>query len=178
MPDDYWVHDEGSPIGDLQKNSFAFTISRELAVAEGLVEPTEAELEAMRVRHAEFHAEQRAEWAAYDVSQAAYRSLTYRLEPVLRDVLELHEADGEQCAGCDWSGYDGEPPEWPCRTVRLIAARYDVEVMAKPSMPREWADGPLPEFRSPYPRRPIRDLFPSAFVSLSGLDFGPKPEEG
>ena len=43
-----------------------------------------------------------------------------------RKVAELHspdEFDGRfrQCQGCDYDGYDGERPAWPCRTWDLIA---------------------------------------------------------
>lgn len=44
------------------------------------------------------------------------------------DILTLHHPHAgylqEECAGCDYEGYEGEPPEWPCRTYQLIAERY------------------------------------------------------
>lgn len=161
-----------------QRNSFSFAISRQMAVEEGLVEPTEAELEALRVRHAEFHATMRAEWAAYDVAVATYGDAVGGLDPLVRDVLELHSQDDDgDCGGCDFGGWESEAPSWPCRTATLIAERVGLELLPRPGMPREWAEGPLPEFRSPYPRRPIRDLFPPAFVSISGFDFGSKEED-
>lgn len=44
------------------------------------------------------------------------------------DVLHLHRPDGVSCTGDDFGGYDGEDPEWPCRTVQVIARRLGVEV--------------------------------------------------
>lgn len=43
----------------------------------------------------------------------------------LKRVLLLHLPDNTKksfvcCTGCDYSGWESEPPEWPCRTVRLI----------------------------------------------------------
>lgn len=44
--------------------------------------------------------------------------LTYRL-------LQLHAPERTfetfyTCRGCDFSGYDAEAPEWPCRTYSLL----------------------------------------------------------
>lgn len=50
-----------------------------------------------------------------------------------RAVLDLHSrgtGDYPECAGCDFSGYEGEPPEWPCRTVETIAMHHDITAPA------------------------------------------------
>lgn len=54
----------------------------------------------------------------------------------LRAVLELHKPQDiypsggptgrPLCFGCDFDGYDAEHPEWPCQTVRVIAAALGV----------------------------------------------------
>ena len=39
----------------------------------------------------------------------------------LRPIIALHTPDkwGE-CQGCDYGGYEGEKPDWPCSTIDLI----------------------------------------------------------
>lgn len=44
--------------------------------------------------------------------------------PLAVKLLELHKADREGCDGCDMDGYECDAPEWPCRTVRLIAKHF------------------------------------------------------
>lgn len=43
-------------------------------------------------------------------------------------VLGRHRPDGQGCAGDDFGGFDGEAPDWPCGTARLIADRCGVEI--------------------------------------------------
>lgn len=64
---------------------------------------------------------------------AAQGSLAALEEPVARAVLELHKPNeyGE-CEGCDYAGFDGEPPAYPCSTVELIAELHNIP------MPNEW----------------------------------------
>lgn len=41
----------------------------------------------------------------------------------LRAVAELHAPDDPsmpRCRGCDFGGYEGGAPEWPCRTYTLV----------------------------------------------------------
>ena len=53
---------------------------------------------------------------------------------VLRPILELHapvtvSASFYECGGCDFGGWEGDSPAWPCRTYKL-AARLSDEVSA------------------------------------------------
>src|ERR1700755_1626865 len=32
-------------------------------------------------------------------------------------VTELHWNNKGNCEGCDYAGWEGEPPAWPCRTI-------------------------------------------------------------
>ncbi|HEX3782728.1 MAG TPA: hypothetical protein VHX38_23935 [Pseudonocardiaceae bacterium] len=73
--------------------------------------------------------------AAEQASRAALDAITKAHAELLADtadalavaVLTLHapQTHGNlvTCAGCDYAGYEGEPPEWPCRTYRLAAER-------------------------------------------------------
>lgn len=74
---------------------------------------------------------QRIDWMHFHQSLAVICSV----DPMIAEVLLLHcpEEKGKgwwfnRCEGCDWEGYEGEPPSWPCRTVRLISKLYNVEV--------------------------------------------------
>lgn len=86
----------------------------------------------------EQQAELDAEHAAYNLrKQAATEALPWFIStlgevtnPVARAVLDLHKRDDGQCVGCDWSGYEGEPPGWPCRTVEAVAGALDIVVPA------------------------------------------------
>ena len=49
-------------------------------------------------------------------------------QPMAVDLLTLHAPNISgpylvTCEGCDWGGYEGESPEWPCRTYGRIAER-------------------------------------------------------
>jgi hypothetical protein len=55
----------------------------------------------------------------------------------LRAVIELHKPQDTWssgvivlgpalCFGCDFDGYDGEHPEWPCRTIEAIARELGI----------------------------------------------------
>ena len=41
----------------------------------------------------------------------------------VKAIVELHSVDGkyDECKGCDFGGYEGDMPSWPCRTIELIA---------------------------------------------------------
>ncbi len=68
-----------------------------------------------------------------DVAVQSHAALLARLNGTARAVAELHapkvfDADIHRegwpgCTGCDYSGCEGEPPPWPCRTIRLLKAR-------------------------------------------------------
>jgi hypothetical protein len=66
---------------------------------------------------------------ARELFRAALAEIT---DPTARAVLDLHSelpgmAGWSDCEGCDFAGYDGDAPDWPCRTVRLIADRFHIK---------------------------------------------------
>lgn len=113
----------------VRKVGYETTISREMALDFGLVEPTPEE--------AEYRAQERAEWAerrriGYEETKRYLAALDAITDPITRKVLDLHSRDHiDQCAGCDFAGYESEPPAWPCQTVELIA---DHHFIATPSL--------------------------------------------
>jgi hypothetical protein len=114
---------------NLHKNSFAIRISREDAIAFGLEEPTPQEAADRAAEHEQW----RIESAAREMALAdAYGRLLDAVSPEGRLVLELHEADDSEylraCQGCDFSGGEGEPPDWPCRTVLALAEHHGIEM--------------------------------------------------
>lgn len=72
----------------------------------------------------ERYEQERAEkWAEIAAEHARHVAAT---DGVARAVLELHapvqdfHGVGAHCDGCDASGYEWEPPGWPCRTYELV----------------------------------------------------------
>jgi len=118
--------------GIFQTNSFSFRISRGMALDFGLAEPTEEEAAERAVQAAEYRRKRDADWTTYLWAREALDALDAERNPIARRVLDLHRPDESStwvtCAGCDWSGYDGEAPEWPCRTVREIAGFHGIEL--------------------------------------------------
>lgn len=118
---------------DVQKAAYVLPVPREILIAEGLVQPTpeehvelEREAAISRLREAE----------RKEVMRVARERLAAITDPVARVVLDLH---GERfhgrdhhswstCDGDDVDGYEGEAPEWPCRTVETIARHYGIEL--------------------------------------------------
>lgn len=45
-----------------------------------------------------------------------------------RAVLAVHCPEGSSCAGDASGGYEDEPPDWPCRTVLVVARQVGVEL--------------------------------------------------
>lgn len=69
------------------------------------------------------------EWAIREHNDAVNRhaAALNRANGVARAVLELHAPtfDGNpdpspMCNGCDFTGYEADPPFWPCRTYELV----------------------------------------------------------
>lgn len=62
---------------------------------------------------------------------AGHLALLAATDGPLRAVVELHAPQWGSwwtCAGCDFDGYDGEPPAWPCRTAEAVAEALGVEL--------------------------------------------------
>jgi len=111
------------------KNSIALRISREMALDFGLVEATEAE----KRRRDEEMAEIRAKRAEAQPRLRAALDQLDALGGIERAVLDLHNFDrnarySTTCDGCDFAGYEGDPPDWPCRTVDLIAEANGIDL--------------------------------------------------
>lgn len=64
---------------------------------------------------------------AADVQRAHERLLADQPEGLVNVLLILHAPVKDAydpfpvCRGCDFEGCEGEPPEWPCSTYRMIA---------------------------------------------------------
>ena len=116
----------GVKAASLEKNTIAFTISREMALDYGLVEPTPEEAE-QRAAHLEQHQREHAE--EQHAAALVVRALDAIADPTWRAVLDLHQRDvyldrDYRCDGCDADGYEVESPAYPCRTTRLVASLY------------------------------------------------------
>lgn len=79
--------------------------------------------------------EARARYAAEREARRAYVAalksvLTDASDPLIVEIAELHKADAYgDCAGCDFGGWEGDAPSWPCRTAELLGARLGLEVV-------------------------------------------------
>jgi len=68
-----------------------------------------------------------------------------------KDLLALHSRNKRnECDGCDFQGWEAEPPEWPCRTVKLIIGKE----FHPATPPKKYFHGRLQE--SGYIEIPIR----------------------
>lgn len=106
---------------NVERNQYMFRVSREYAVAFGLVEPNDAERAAMAAESAllaERVARVRVEF------QTLVEHLAHPTRPALRAVIDLHAPHRSEydsrltCRGCP-SGEDWA--DWPCSTIEAIA---------------------------------------------------------
>lgn len=116
---------------DLSTNQIAYTfnVSREYALDMGMIEPTPEELAERNDRSRAFHAEQQARRVQALDALEQLRSK----DSLTASILDLHSCDtgadwSPECAGCDFSGYEGEPPEWPCRTILALAEHHGIDM--------------------------------------------------
>lgn len=102
-----------------EKNSIAITISREMALAYGMVEPTPeeaAEMERSRNTWQVRRDQARAEWVTIWPRLSAMTGLE-------RTLLDLHcltmAGECQECTGDQWV-------DWPCSTVVAVAAHHGI----------------------------------------------------
>jgi hypothetical protein len=113
-----------------------------------------------------------ADWAILDDGIAHLKAIT---EPTLRAVLDLHWPEDMQrhpsCPGCDIEGYEAEEPDWPCRTVRVIAEAQEIALPDRHLWSR-----PDPDFDPDAPPPPpvsIEDLLLGWAMSSDSFAFQP-----
>ncbi|GAA4226025.1 hypothetical protein GCM10022254_09580 [Actinomadura meridiana] len=108
------------------KRGAVLPVTRDALLEAGVIEPTPAERAEMDRAAAEH---QRREAARAAQLAVVLEQLAALGDPLARAVLDLHTRDtfGE-CQGCDFGGGEGEPPEWPCRTVETVAAHHGIDL--------------------------------------------------
>ena len=116
-------------VGPFKMNSVAFRISREMAIAYGMVEPTPEEAEEIAANTEKFKAEQRDLRAAFLVS---IEELKFH-DGLSRVIFDLHAPSLTDrymvtCPGDDFSGCEGDPPEWPCPTITALAEYHGISL--------------------------------------------------
>jgi hypothetical protein len=117
--------DESSTL-DVHAFEHRVPVSREVAIEAGVVEPTPEERAEMDREAAE---SQRREAEREAKLAAARDQLAAITDPLARATLDLHHEDERgDCEGCDFAGYECEPPEWPCRTTVLVARHYGIDL--------------------------------------------------
>lgn len=112
----------------VRKLSYHVQMSRDMAIDCGLIEPTPEEARRREEAHLDYVRRRESATAAWPMLVQQFAAVR---EPIARAVLDLHKPDDHgQCAGCDWNGFEGEPGEWPCRTVHAVAPLVGVEIPA------------------------------------------------
>jgi hypothetical protein len=130
VPSGTWAHND--PIGRLvapvdpvppepspfEPNVYTFQISRQMAEDHGLLERSDEDARKAYDDHYAFIARCREAWIVW---QAVVMLIGKIEDPLARKVLDLHSmTERRRCDGCAYAGYDGDAPEWPCPTVRLV----------------------------------------------------------
>lgn len=119
--------------GDMELTAYTYTmplnVSREMLLDFRQIEPTPEELAERNERARLIHDKQRDERVRALAALAELRDK----DPLTTALLDLHSCDtealhGDECAGCDFTGCESEPPEWPCRTVLAIAKHHGIDM--------------------------------------------------
>lgn len=109
----------------VQKYGACIPVSRADLVWSGQVKPTEVEQREMDEWRASYDARKQAATEAWPVFVAALGAVT---DPVARVVLNIHWNENGHCRGCEYGGYEAEPPAWPCGTTTSVAAAVGITV--------------------------------------------------
>jgi hypothetical protein len=110
----------------IRKVGATVPVSREMLLSMGLAQPTAEEIAEREASERRWREEQAA---AYPLTVAYADALDAVTDEPARAVLRLHGRQGDfypTCEGCDFAGYEGEAPGWPCRTVDAIADHYGI----------------------------------------------------
>lgn len=151
-------------------NSIAFAMSREMAVAHGMVEPTYEE----KIQHYERMVAWRAECAearvVYDRAREKIAALDAEEWPIATKILAMHAPSAEMpptCEGCPPDNEYGQH-EWPCPTVTEVCAFPGLHIEL-PNHHNLYEDfEPVhPDDAPPWRPFRVRDLLPQSFVRLT-----------
>ena len=111
---------------EVRKLGAVIPVSRHVLLDHGLVEPTDAERREFEASHAEYARRRQAASEALPAFLAALRAVD---DPVARAVIDLHgRTSVGECTGCEFSGYEAEPPGWPCSTIGVVAQAVGIPV--------------------------------------------------
>lgn len=71
--------------------------------------------------------------AAHEARQERFAGIEERLrdraDALTSALLDLHSRNtDDECEGCDYSGWEGDPPMWPCRTIDLLCEHHGIEI--------------------------------------------------
>ena len=112
---------------NIKHSAYVMPVSREMMLDAGVVEPTPAERAEAERAAAQYAI--RAKERAMKLHAARIR-LDELTDPLTRKILSLHcENERGECEGCDFSGFEAEPPDWPCSTVEAVAEHYGIRVV-------------------------------------------------
>ena len=109
----------------VRKYGGTMLISRDTAVAFGLVEPTPGEQARIDVARVDYERQKQAATEALPVFVAQLAAVA---DPVARVVLDLHKDEGGGCDGCELGSYAEDRPAWPCITTTSVADTLGITV--------------------------------------------------
>lgn len=138
---------------NVSREELALGLSLKLAMQEMYGPAIKEQLEETRAMYEQFNdflPTDPMEWADYQDRQREYEARELYLATLLNSpVLELHwPNDRKECVGCDFSGYEGEPPSWPCRTWNLVMHDNPDYRFENIELTRRYKPGRSPEERA------------------------------
>ena len=127
-------------MSEIKKIGGIVQISRELAMDEGIIPPTQQYLAKKEALRAKYESERDK---ASVLLRTALPLLDAIEDPIARLVLDLHQRAIYPstfanpygywlCFGCEIDGYEAEHPRWPCQTTEAIAKHYGID------LPESW----------------------------------------
>lgn len=113
-----------TPLASVRKLSAFIPVSNEMLADQFNPFAPDTRTPEQRAIDAMNRAAERAETQA--TTRARHAAAVAASDPALLPILELHKPvfsswGSAVCHGCDFGGYEGESPEWPCRTWDLVA---------------------------------------------------------
>lgn len=130
-----------SELTGVKKFGYSFFVSEEMAAPYDRSERRRLQDEALM---AQMRAKRLANRPVVATFLAALDAVA---DPLARRVLDLHHREADTpwltdwtCQGCDFLGYEGEPPYWPCSTVTTVCEHIGIDVPETVESPRPYDD--------------------------------------
>jgi hypothetical protein len=150
-------------------NMYRIAVSRDMAIDYGMILPTPEEIEERNKAGMIFHYAQQSKRVR---ALAALRALQ-KQAGVTSLMIDLHSVDTDAdynttCKGCG-AGYGEDEPDWPCRTVQVLAKYHDIDL--PDDLPgKHYEQEFVPRTVESYKHIDFMTVRPSTFVDLGMAD--------